>query len=224
MPIRYTYADHGDACVAAHAMDVIGDRWAVVVIRELLLGPKGFAELTTDLYGITPAVLSTRLRELTDRGLVEHSPADGSRRYQLTPWGREFESVLIALGRWAYTSPQRPASGSLTPDGVVVAMRTMGPKKRSETARFDLVLRDDRSPQRPPSRYRVTWNRHDFSVVLRSPPLTDVVYCDSGHWAMLLFDPDAVDPELDDQLTSTGNGLRAAAAFVRDFRQPDDRA
>jgi DNA-binding HxlR family transcriptional regulator len=70
-------------------MDLVGDRWAVVIIHELLLGPKGY---------ITPAVLATRLRELTDRGVVEQTGAVGASRSQLTPWGREFETVLTALG------------------------------------------------------------------------------------------------------------------------------
>jgi hypothetical protein len=100
-------------------------------------------------------------------------------------------------------------------------MRTMAPTHRNETARFDLVLRDDRRPNRPPSANRVVWSPRGFSVTIHPHPLRDAVHSDSGHWARLLFDPSVSDPEADDQLTCSGDGRRAAAAFVRDFRRAD---
>jgi DNA-binding HxlR family transcriptional regulator len=195
MPIRRTYADHGDACAAAHAFDVVGDRWSVVVIRELMLGPKRFNELMAGAWGITPAVLTTRLRELEAAGVLELISVPPPARvtaYQLTPWGRQFEPILRALGRWAQVSPTRPTGGGLTPDGVVIAMRTMaGPPNPKAVMAFDLVLHDSRTRTPTEVAYRLRWGPDGFSAEKLTDALTggDFVSYDSAVWAELLFKP-----------------------------------
>ncbi|MGH0038151.1 MAG: winged helix-turn-helix transcriptional regulator [Myxococcota bacterium] len=83
----------------ARALDVIGDRWSLVLVRHLLLGPKGFQELR-QRTGIAPRVLSSRLRELAANGFVE-SAGDGARSpYQLTGRGRTLEPIVSAVARW----------------------------------------------------------------------------------------------------------------------------
>lgn len=97
-----------DACGTAHGLDLIGDRWALLVLRELMLGPRRFSQLRSDLPGISANVLTQRLAELEGRGLLRHTllPAPASVAvYELTSWGQEAEPIVVALGRWAARSP-----------------------------------------------------------------------------------------------------------------------
>ena len=117
-----------DLCGIARALDVVGERWALLVVRELLFGPKRFADLHRGLPGMSPNVLTQRLRELEETNVLTRRrglpPATGP-VYELTGHGRELEPVLLALGRWG--SPLRPgpdSAGELSPDALVVALRT----------------------------------------------------------------------------------------------------
>ena len=97
---------YGQFCGVAHALDLVGERWALLVVRELVLGPKRFTDLAAGLPGIGTNILTARLRELEQTGVVERRvlpPPAGSTVYELTPYGRELEPVLLALGRWAST-------------------------------------------------------------------------------------------------------------------------
>src|ERR1700739_2203218 len=90
-----------DRCGVARALDVVGERWALLVVRELLLGPKRFTDLRAGLPRLGPDILSQRLRELEDAGVVRRDqlpPPAGSRVYRLTDWGRELEPVVLGLG------------------------------------------------------------------------------------------------------------------------------
>src|SRR3954447_12612264 len=86
----------------AHALDLVGERWALLVARELLLGPKRFTDLQSSLAEASPNVLTQRLRELTRVGLVRRRrlpPPAASWVYELTSWGQQLEPVMVALGR-----------------------------------------------------------------------------------------------------------------------------
>src|ERR1700685_3017592 len=94
---------YGDSCGIARALDLVGERWALLVVRELLLGPKRFTDLRAGLPKVSADVLSQRLRELERIGAVQRRklpPPAGVQVYELTDWGRELEPVLLALGRW----------------------------------------------------------------------------------------------------------------------------
>jgi DNA-binding HxlR family transcriptional regulator len=211
MPPRRTYAEHGDACSAAHAMDVIGDRWALIIARELLLGPKRFNELLDSARGITPAVLAARLRELEQASILVPStlpPPARVKAYSLTDWGRGLDPIIRALGRWAQDSPERPTGGGLTPDGVVIAMRTMAPTKPvPEPIELQLRLYDRRSRHDDPYDYRLTWSGIDLDIwrgTHPDPPTT--VTSDSSTWSRLLFDHlDLAAAERHHGLTITGD-------------------
>ena len=105
-----------DGCAVAHALDFIGERWAPLVVRELLLGPKRFTDLRAGPPGVSPNVLAQRLRELEGAGIVRRRklprPA-ASRVYELTEWGKELEQVIISLGRWGARSPSKPCEAAL---------------------------------------------------------------------------------------------------------------
>ena len=83
----------------ARALEVVGDRWTLVLVRQLLEGDRGFQELR-QRTGIAPRVLSSRLRELASKGFVETQPAGARSVYSLTEEGRSLESVVVAIGRW----------------------------------------------------------------------------------------------------------------------------
>ncbi len=115
-PRKRTY-DEG--CATAHALDLIGERWALLVVRELLLGPKRFTDLRDGLTGASPNVLAERLRGLGRVGVLRRRrlpPPAASEVYELTGWGRELEPVVIALGRWGARSPSRPLDGGMSAD------------------------------------------------------------------------------------------------------------
>ena len=116
-----------DGCAAAHALDLVGERWALLVVRELLLGPRRFSDLKADLPGISPNVLSQRLRDLEDIGVIGREqlpPPAANWVYALSEWGRELEPVLQQLGRWGARSPTRPQA-PISLATLVTAMKTM---------------------------------------------------------------------------------------------------
>ena len=226
MPIRRNYADHGDACAAAHALDVVGDRWSIIVIRELTLGPKRFAELLAGARGATPTVLTTRLRELELVGIVEKLELPPPARvnvYGLTPWGQEFEPVLQALGRWAQRGPFPLPAGGLTPDAAVLAMSTMAgdPPPRTPT-RLALGLRDQRDTRPQTTWYQIRWGPGPLTAQKLSDRVepADGVACDSSLWADLLFGGQQIGATLASAAVSThGRGRLTAHAFLTHFRR-----
>src|SRR5919112_3620037 len=108
MAIKRTY---DDSCAAAHALDLVGERWALLVVRELLLGPKRFTDLRSGLPHVSPDVLAQRLRELEESGIVRRGklpPPAGSRIYELTERGQQLEPVVLELGRFGSVAPFPP--------------------------------------------------------------------------------------------------------------------
>jgi DNA-binding HxlR family transcriptional regulator len=119
---------YGDMCGIARALDVVGERWALLVVRELMLGPKRFTDLRAGLPNVGPDVLSQRLRELEAAGLLRRrklAPPAGSRVYELTERGRALEPVLLELGRWGSLAPPPPGDPRLGVDSTVIALRTL---------------------------------------------------------------------------------------------------
>src|SRR4051794_36565758 len=110
---------YGDPCGIARALDVVGERWAMLIVRELLYGPKRFSDLRTGL-GASPNVLSQRLDELEASGVVQRRSA-GAAVYELTDWGRELHPILLQIGRWGARSSHRP-TGELGVDALMAAL------------------------------------------------------------------------------------------------------
>ena len=138
---------HDDGCGIAHASDLLGQRWALLVVRELLLGPKRFTDLRTGIPDISPNVLGQRLRELEESGIVRRrklAPPAAVQVYELTQWGRELEPAVLALGRWASQSPSFPRGAEMGPDSLVLALKsTFDPAKADGLeARYELRLAD----------------------------------------------------------------------------------
>lgn len=117
-----------DACGAAHALDLVGERWALLVIRELMLGPKRFGELRADLPAISANVLTQRLEGLEAAGvLIKHRlpPPATAQVYELTPWGYEAEPIFQTLGRWAARSPSHDPTLPFSAVSLFLSLRTM---------------------------------------------------------------------------------------------------
>jgi DNA-binding HxlR family transcriptional regulator len=139
---------YGDPCGVARALDAIGERWALLVVRELLLGPKRFSALHRGLGGVSQNVLAQRLRELEAAGVVRRrrlGPPAGSWAYELTERGAELEPVLVAVGRWGRNEPMT-ADAELSVDALVLALKTtFDPAAAGDLeATLDLQVDDDR--------------------------------------------------------------------------------
>jgi DNA-binding HxlR family transcriptional regulator len=109
-------------------MDLIGDRWALLIVRELMFGPKRFTDLRNELRGISPNVLTQRLEELEAATILRRRqlpPPAASWIYELTDWGRELEEPILSLGRWAARSPFLQQGLPMTSAGLLLAMRTL---------------------------------------------------------------------------------------------------
>jgi DNA-binding HxlR family transcriptional regulator len=118
---------YGDSCGIARALDIVGERWALLVVRELVLGPKRFTDLRAGLPRVGPDMLAARLRELEEAGVVRRGalpPPAASKIYELTEWGAELAPVLVALGRWGSRAPLPDPPPPLGVDAAVVALQT----------------------------------------------------------------------------------------------------
>ena len=123
-----TKRSYHDSCGLAQALDLVGERWALLVVRELVFGPKRFTDLRAGLPGISPNVLTQRLTELEQIGVVHKRrlpPPVAASVYDLTDWGRELDESLMVLGRWAAKSPSFDTSNPLSADSVMMSIRTM---------------------------------------------------------------------------------------------------
>lgn len=141
MPIQRGYRQ---ACGVARGLDIVGERWSLLVVRELLLGPKRFTDLQQALPTASPNALSDRLRELVDAGVAcrrQLPPPANARVYELTAWGRELEPIVIALGTWALAASRTPDQVFVSADSAMLSIRTFfvpTPKQPEETIRIEL--------------------------------------------------------------------------------------
>lgn len=118
---------YGQYCGLARALDLVGGRWSLLIVRELLTGPKRFSELEQGLPGIATNVLSSRLRELEEAGLIRRSlsaPASSSVVYGLTHYGLELEGPVVHLGLWGSKSLGKPEEDDFfSPSALAIALR-----------------------------------------------------------------------------------------------------
>lgn len=146
MPTSRSYAD---ACGIARALDVVGERWALLLVRELLLGPQRFSDLRRALPGASSNLVTDRLRELQGRGVISRRrlpPPAASDVYELTAWGRELEPILLALGGWGLRVP-RPAGSTLSATSVLLYLRgSIDPGEHTYRVELDDRIWTVRSP------------------------------------------------------------------------------
>jgi DNA-binding HxlR family transcriptional regulator/putative sterol carrier protein len=126
---------YDDACGTALALELVGERWALLIVRELMFGPRRFSQLRASLPGISANVLTQRLEGLEVAGILIRRklppPADDVQVYELTPWGYESETAIQELGRWAVRSTQHDPTLPLSAASIMMSFRTMIDRSRS---------------------------------------------------------------------------------------------
>jgi DNA-binding HxlR family transcriptional regulator len=163
---------YGDACGMARALDVVGERWALMVVRELLLGPKRFTDLRAGLPHASPNVLSQRLRELEQAGIVRRRklpPPAASQVYQLTDRGAELAPVLDALGTWGARLPLPGPDARMSFDAHILSFRTLFDPALADglDARLELRLGEQT--------FRAEVSGGEFEIVAGESPAPDAV-------------------------------------------------
>ena len=135
---------YDDACATAHALDLIGERWAMLVMRELMMGPRRFGDLRASLTGLSANVLTQRLEGLEAAGIVRRRrlpPPASVQVYELTEWGLEAEPVLLALGRWGVRSPRHDPTLPFSPVSLMLSFRAKFDPDRAEGLAVSIAFR-----------------------------------------------------------------------------------
>lgn len=142
-----TRGTYGQYCGLSRAVEMVGERWGLLIIRDLLVSPRTMAELHQGLPRISAKLLSMRLKEMEYSGVIRQvEPAeDGAVRYDLTEYGRALEDILLALGRWGAVTLAIPRPEDIvTEDSMMVALRaTFRPENtRDVRASYELHIAD----------------------------------------------------------------------------------
>ena len=117
--------DYGQYCGVTRALELVGERWALLIIRDLLVGPRRYVELAAGLPRIPSNILAARLKELQAAGILRRAPRSRVVVYELTPYGHELEPVVLALGAWGFKAMGDPREEQIiTPDSMTMALRT----------------------------------------------------------------------------------------------------
>lgn len=117
--------DYGQYCGVTRGLELVGERWALLIVRDLLVGPRRYGELAAGLPRIPSNILAARLKELQEAGVIRRAPRSRVIVYELTPYGRELEPVVLALGAWGFKAMGDPREGQvITADSMTVALRT----------------------------------------------------------------------------------------------------
>jgi DNA-binding HxlR family transcriptional regulator len=199
---------YGDPCGIARALDVVGERWALLIVRDLLFGPKRFSDLRVSL-GASPNVLSQRLGELEASGVLRRRSAGGA-LYELTDWGRELHPILLQLGRWGARSPHQPM-GDLGVDALMVALEaTFQPDRAPELqASYELRLGEER--------FSVDCGRETIAITRGTPRRPDaIIDTDPATLRALVFG----DLPLDGAPVEIRGDIGLARTFFRLFARP----
>ena len=139
---------YDDACGTAFALDMIGERWSILIMRELMFGPRRFNELRADLPGISANILTQRLERLERLQIVQREklpPPASVQVYGLTEWGYEAEPLVQMLGKWATRHPDHDPTLPLSAASIMMSFRTMIDAERAEgiDARIGFRLGED---------------------------------------------------------------------------------
>lgn len=149
-----------EGCIAAHALDLIGDRWALLIAREMMLGPRRFGALRDGVPGISANVLTVRLGEMEAAGLVRRE-ADGA-AYALTEQGMGLWPVLRALCQWGAVQPGHDPRQFISPVALMLSMRAMCARDRAGRHRVGMVAAGDSFViETAPGQYSVTRGKVD---------------------------------------------------------------
>jgi DNA-binding HxlR family transcriptional regulator len=207
---------YADPCGIARALDVVGERWALLVIRELMLGPRRFGQLREGLPDTSPNVLAQRLRELEQDGIVRRytlEPPASLAVYELTDRGLALEPVLLELGRWG-SGTARATGRELSPVSMMLALKTMFDPATDARVTYGLQVGDEQ--------FRIAIADHRITIRRSRPDDADArIATDITTLRMVVFLGTGIRAaEEAGALTITGD-RRAAARFPKFFRRPD---
>lgn len=207
-----TSRNYGDACGIARALDVLGERWALLAVRELLLGPQRFTDLRRGLPNASSNLVADRLRELQEQGVIRRrklAPPAGSWVYELTSRGRQLEPIILALGEWGLAVPC-PEPATLSPTSVLLYLRG--------AARLD--------PGSPPITCRAeldgqAWTIRASDGKLDVKPAGETVtedvllQADPASFMALLADPESLDTQIAEGNVMTDGDLTILRQLLR---------
>jgi DNA-binding HxlR family transcriptional regulator len=209
---------YDDPCGIARALDIVGERWALLVVREMIFGPKRFVQLRDGLHGVSPNVLSQRLRDLEQAGIVRRGVLDPPASvaiYELTARGRALEPILLELGRWGSQQPMT-TSGELSVNALLLALKTVFDPAAAVNATFALRIDGDW--------FRVTVAGDSIDITRGRTDHPAVTFdTDVATLRSVAFGREPIsDAERDGRLTVDGDRL-LAERFARMFPVPNHR-
>jgi DNA-binding HxlR family transcriptional regulator len=215
-----TRRSYGEACRFAYALDLIGERWALLIVRELLLGPKRFTDLRGGLPHASPNILSERLRELERHGIVRRRklpPPAATQVYELTEWGSELEPVVAQLGAWGARSPVPPEHREIGADSIVLALRSLFDPAAAEGLEGSYGLRVGEE------RFEVRVGGGELELERSAPdsPTAAIAVAEPGMLAALLTGELSLEAALDSGAVEIEGGKRAVRGFLALFPMPE---
>ena len=209
---------YGEACRFAYALDLVGERWALLVVRELLLGPKRFTDLREGLSQASTNILSERLRELEQAGVIQRrklEPPAGSWVYELTEWGRELEPVVTKLGAWGARAPSPPEAHQIGSDSIVLALRSLFDPGSERDQHVDCGLRLGED------RFHVRIDGERLELGRGAVEETDIaIDTDPGTLAAVISKQLTLNEAVSSEAMRIEGGKQAVARFLRHFPMP----
>jgi DNA-binding HxlR family transcriptional regulator len=215
-----TKRSYGEACRFAYALDLVGERWALLIVRELLLGPKRFTDLRAGLPHASTNILSDRLRELEHNAIVRRrklpAPAAAS-VYELTEWGRELEPIVTRLGAWGARSPIPPDSQAIGPDSIVLALNSLFDAEVAGdlSASYNLRIGEDRF------RVDVSDGKVELERGAAENPEVSLTFPDAATMAATLTGQVELEDALAAGALQIAGAKQAAKRFLRLFPMPE---
>jgi DNA-binding HxlR family transcriptional regulator len=214
-----TKRSYGEACRFAYALDLVGERWALLIVRELLLGPKRFTDLRAGLPHASTNILADRLRELKHNAVVRRRklpPPAGSSVYELTEWGRELEPVVTQLGAWGARSPIPPDSQSIGPDSIVLALGSLFDAE----AAGDLVASYELRIGEENFRVEVAGGEVELERGFTADPVATLAFPDAPTMAAVLTAQLSLEDALASGALQVDGGKKSAKRFLHLFPMP----
>jgi DNA-binding HxlR family transcriptional regulator len=206
---------YADPCGIARALDVLGERWALLIVRELMPGPRRFGQLRAGLHDASPNVLSQRLRELEEDGIVRRytlEPPASLAVYELTDRGRALEPILLELGRWG-SGTARVTSREMSVASMVMALKTMFDAAADARVTYELYLAGERFG------IHIVDGRIEIARGRPADP-TATITTDVTTLRMVVFLGTGVRAAEDAGALAISGDRRAAARFPKYFRKP----
>lgn len=164
---------YDEGCLAAHALNLVGDRWALLLVRELMFSAKRFQRLRAGLPGVTASVLTRRLAQLQEAHVVDYDPQLAT--YVLTDAGRRLLPVLESLCRWALMVPGHDPTRFISPSALMISMGVT--LRREQSAGHDMLAGFDFGTEA----FEMRIQRGRLNTISVAPPVAPFVLSGSGN-------------------------------------------